>query len=240
MALTPFRYCPVSGNLPMVCTEKGFLASCKIFQKLKAISGGSNFKYRYCSICQGYQVPENITFISLDAAQAAREKTGEVVGINKTVVNKQCEECGKMANLRNSHKKLVCPSCGSVRTVVSSKPEMVIKVLKEFGHYPDAVGGDVSEANETIRKLRAELESRIKDLEYVVDEVKIEKANNDLLRSANETLKLAGENGAGSDVDLNALAWMFAEKIIGGDITGMGMGDLDMIRNAGKSQMESK
>jgi len=98
--LTALKYCPVTGNIPMTCTEDGFLESCKSFRKLKSVSGGKNMKFTYCAVCNGRQRPKDLTIISLAAAQSAREKQEDNVDKKKD----ECEMCGKRANLRSVHK----------------------------------------------------------------------------------------------------------------------------------------
>ncbi len=236
--LTTLKYCPVTGNIPMTCTEDGFLESCKRFRKMMAFSGGSNLKFTYCADCKGKQRPKNLTIISLVEAQSAREKQENDVGANKTMTNKKCESCGKIANLRNVHKKNVCPSCATCRTMVSTRPEMVVEVLKEFGHHDDpATGGDVTEANEIIKALRLQLSQSDRQLASVIEELKDEKKRaeqltdaNAKLRSVNIQLKESGSNAQGTDIDLQALAWRIAEGMIYGDISGIEVEDLRLLR----------
>jgi len=202
-------------GLKTTLSEDAFLAICKA--KREANSSGVP-TYQFCFRCAGQTRPKELTIMDIkkekQEGEVATDKPGE------------CKQCGRQANLRNTQGKLVCPTCGMLRGMCSKRPEMVVEVLREFDSFPQGDGGgDVTAANKTIRKLREQLESATISLADATGKIGALEVKNDRLREAG-----GSGNGADHGVDLHALAWKFAEGMIYGDITGIDMEDLRMMR----------
>ncbi len=135
MALPPIKYCPVTGNLPMTCTEKGFLEACESFRRMPTISGSGVLKYKYCGICQGKEIPGKVIIINLEQAKISREKQEDNMK-NKSKPGK-CYQCGKVKSLRSHHGQSCCATCGIVRSKAKNDPGVMIAALREFNNMPD-------------------------------------------------------------------------------------------------------
>lgn len=257
------KFYPITGNQPMTCTRAGWDASCRKFQALEKnsyekISTRHDHLTKYCSICMGDYIPDNVTFI--DIPQGVEITCGlripeikkplteekEMAGRRYTAGN--CECCGKKRNLTSHHGKTVCSSCINFRISAKNSPELVIDALKEFGNLPEAgkqVGIDprdyvtLTEYESTITELnreKADLKKQAQEIEElnIVVENLIETIRT---YQAKETSRPPEDPAPWPqsvpihDTDVvEKFAWKLADGIIAGTITGIGIEDIRMLR----------
>ena len=170
------EYCPITGNKPMICTRAGFAASCEKFQELdrkkragNCPAGGGDHLTKYCTICNGDFLPENVTFIDVDRSVAINQTKKKERKMPKTVFNPgTCESCGGVKKVSGHYGKQVCYSCLAFRISAKNIPHLVIGALKEFGHMPSVpvpgpadesvLCGDCQEMSDKNAELRLQLD----------------------------------------------------------------------------------
>jgi len=132
------KYCPVTGNMPLTCTRKGFTRSCEKFQRAAEsgwtsrtdMAGNATVK-DYCLICRG-TVPGEVTFIGLEKLKKERKSMSGTSFVKGT-----CELCGKTKNVATHYEKKVCNTCIALRTGAKNSPDLLITALQEFGNMPE-------------------------------------------------------------------------------------------------------
>lgn len=73
----PYRYCPVTGNIPMVCSHEGFSRSCATLSVLKEFAATTR-KYPYCAICKGELLPDGLTLVDASVLGLNRQTAREI------------------------------------------------------------------------------------------------------------------------------------------------------------------
>lgn len=154
------KFCPITGNQPLTCTEKGFIESCRHFRGLFARRAERRFEY--CAICQG-EIPANVTFIQISAQQQ------EIIMSKQKRIEGKCESCLAEKNTVLHYGKQVCSVCMAMRGVARNNPDAVIAALKEFGTLPSMVGSQpvdpmLSAENEKLKKSLEETKQDLSDL----------------------------------------------------------------------------
>lgn len=165
LKIPTIKFCPVTGNQPMRCTRAGWDVSCRKFQALEKnsyekISTRHDHLTKYCSICMGDYIPDNVTFIDIPQGveitcdlripefKKPLTEVKEMAGRRYTAGN--CECCGKKRNLTSHHGKAVCSSCINFRISAKNSPELVIDALREFGNLPDGKNTFQPELNDYV------------------------------------------------------------------------------------------
>jgi hypothetical protein len=245
----PVKYCPVTGNSPLVCTEKGFKESCLTFRKMITMKTGRRFDY--CGICQG-EVPRNVTF-----REITKELQENIMSNVKKTVGK-CQQCGEHKSLINHFDEQVCSMCSIVRGCAKSKPDTVLDALRKFGNLPAArieqpvqPDRETLEENEKLKKTVAGLLEENTMLEKRIEqEEKTNKhlgtalfeARTDVAELQNKIKQLetliAQEPPQpnkwchSDDIrdTINNLAWKLADGVMAGTLPGVGPDDIRTLR----------
>ena len=222
--------CPVTGGIMLKCTERGFREACgKYRQNLKLQKGTRS---EYCGICKG-AVPGEVIFIDMKHYQS-----GVLKAMSETE-KKSCFLCGEEKNLKNQYGREVCAYCQIIRLQAKNRPDVLIKALQECGQLPEQdPDAGASQLQEEIDRLRTELSVAKSALLGGGDGETVPAMKAELL-AARRNLEAANirimqlENMAGKSLDLirlQELAWKFAEGVMTGEVVGVAVEDIRLLR----------
>lgn len=224
------KQCPVTGGMPLKCTERGFWEACQKYRQNLKLQTGT--RSEYCAICQG-KVPGEVIFMQLKDA-----KSGVLKAMSESE-KKNCYLCGEEKNLKAQYGQEVCSYCQIVRLQAKNRPDVLIKALQGFQQVPDDFHPDEpSDQQEEIDRLRTELSVARSALlsgagQESVPSLKAELlAANRKLEAANlRILQLEQMDGRSLDlIRLQELAWKFAEGVMSGEVVGVEVEDIRLLR----------
>ncbi len=222
--------CPVTGGLMLKCTERGFREACEKYRRNLKLKTGT--RTEYCDTCRG-EVPGEVIFIDMQHYQ-----TGVLKAMSETE-KKNCFLCGEEKNLKSQYGHEVCAYCQIIRLQAKNRPDVLIKALQECRQLPEEdLEGGASGSQEEIDRLRTELSVAKSALLSGAGQETVPSLKAELL-AAKRNLDAANiriqqlENMAGKSLDiirLQELAWKFAEGVISGEVIGVEVEDIRLLR----------
>jgi hypothetical protein len=228
------RYCPVTGNHPLRCSEEGFYRACAGFQK--NLTERKRPYNKECGECRGAFVPPEVTFIQVTNFKRGKE------------MQTTCGFCGKEASVKLQYGDImVCTGCSIIRSYAKNNPELLEKALVEVGRgggpadtaSPQEVCAQENEDRTQLERDYEELEKKYSMLQDSLDasdkiigelEDRVEKLAEPTPVSA-EQVPVTTIYVATPSKRRQQLAWTLAEAKITGDVELISMDDIRYLRD---------
>ncbi len=224
------KQCPVTGGLMLKCTERGFLEACEKYRSNLILKKGA--RTEYCDTCRG-KIPGEVIFVDMKNYQ-----TGVLKAMRETE-KKSCFLCGETKNLKSQYGHEVCAYCQIIRVQAKNRPDVLIKALQECQQLPEEnIDEGSTGLQHEIDRLRTELSVAKSALLSGAGHETVPSLKAELL-AAKRNLDAANiriqqlENMAGKSLDiirLQELAWKFAEGVISGEVIGVEVEDIRLLR----------
>lgn len=139
--------CPVTCGRPTRMTKASFDRACKRFFRAEVKTDfGEKLVPGFCQVCQGKQLPAELTLIDESQLDRLYQHTveqrtkGPAAGASKNneveyMARKAqvCDGCGKTKMLSNCSGDLLCSSCAATAGSISNRPDAVAKMIVKRG-----------------------------------------------------------------------------------------------------------
>jgi len=222
--------CPVTGGVPLKCTERGFTEACRKYRENLRLRKGT--RSEFCDTCRG-KVPGEVIFVRI------KDYKPGVLKAMSEAEKKICYLCGEEKTLKSQYGHEVCSYCQIVRVQAKNRPDVLIKALQEVGQLPEDVeASGASDLQAEIDRLRAELSVAKSALLSGAGQETVPSLKAELLAARRNldaaTMRIEQlENLAGRSLDhfrLQELAWKFAEGVMTGEVIGVDVEDIRLLR----------